>query len=76
MTILQNINHILMKNLYPLNCQMILITVMMYIVNLYNIVKILIIYVVLLLIIVYNPVYWLFPLLGLGTVIHMDGQNR
>ena len=40
------------KNSYPLNCQMILITVMMYIVNLYNIVKILIIYVVLVLIIV------------------------
>ena len=40
------------KKLYPLNCQMVLITVMMYIVNLYNIVKILIIYVVLLLIIV------------------------
>ena len=41
-----------------------LITVMMYIVNLYNIVKIVIIYVILLLIIVWNPVYWLSPLLG------------
>ena len=52
MKILQNIIHIWMKNFDPLNCQMILIAVMMCIVNLYNIVKILIIYVILLLIIV------------------------
>ena len=52
MKILQNINHIWMKNYYSSNCQIILITVMMYIVNLYNIVMILIIYAVLLLIIV------------------------